>query len=469
MEGKVVSYDSSKGLGKILVPKNGVKTFFIENWIDYNILPEVGLEVCFDFDDQTLTNIHTLNNKYDLIEQLNTKISYSLPELAIKENIPLNECLEEYFEIFKKISLKYKDLLQNNKTLPYKKIKRFIFTAYNNLLERDISINDIRLKEIKNSLDEVEYYYDKLKRETKNPLFVILEKLVLSKQQNYLKLKNKFDDNKCLITENTTNANILELKIKTLIEELKDISKKSKLYNEKQTLLKAYRRKYVDLIDDSQNLKEENSAIITDIRQFEQVYATIFEKFFNKDVDILLNILEKEMNVLAYEFDTILWENAKNSTIIQNFFIESKIEGNYSTKTFMKYYLKNLKNDKMNEFDAELLEIFNELTVFSKKIVVFDRNKNRVKDIYTYLLNLDHDNNIQKFDNIKLFISYIKEHKELIDLAVIAVSKDNISIIEKIRFVLEKLNINFILFSDEIKQDKILPINVLYKKLKEAI
>ena len=461
MRGKVVSYDSQKGIGKILIKKEGIKLFNIDEWIDYDKLPQTGLEVEFEIENNELKNILSLHSEGNLFDKLNEKIIYSLPiGLNIQENVSLDYCLEEFFRKFKKIALKYRDIANSTKTLPYKKIKRFLFTAYNNLLELDSQINDTRLREVKNSLDEIEYHYDKLKNETKNPLYIILEKLVLSKQKNYQILKKRFEDNKILITENTKTTNLLELKIEKLKNELLEYNPKSQEYAEKLSILKLYKRKYVDLIDETQNLKEDNSKIVDDISQFENVYKSIFEKFFNKEVSIILRILTKEMNALSYQFDTILWENAKISKPIQKFFEKAKIEGSYSTKTFMKYYLKNLNTEKMNTKDVELVEIFNELKVFSKNIIIYDRNKNTAREISLYIENLDHDNNVKIFDSIKEFVSYIKENSSNIDIIIAENDEYSSNLISKLSIVLEKIGIDLLLFND---------IPKLYKELKKVI
>ena len=461
MKGKIVSYDPQKGVGKIITKKYGVKLFNIDDWIDYNKLPEVGIEVEYDIENNHLKNILTLNSTEILFETFNKKIRYKLPEnLQIKENVTLDYCLDEFFNKFKKIALKYKNLLSYTKSLPYKKVKRFLLTAYNNLLEIDLNINDSRLRDIKNSLDEVEKFYDKLKIETKNPIYIIMEKLVLTKQQNYQLLKTKFENNKTIIGENSKNINLLELKIEKLNKELDSYKKSSAIYQEKLQLLKFYKKNYVDLIDNTQKLKEQNSEINSSIKEFEEVYQKIFEKIFKREVYIILKILEKELDILASQFDTILWENAKLSKEVQNFFKKSKIEGSYSTKTFIKYYLKSLNKEKMNNADAELVKIFDELKVFSKNIIIYDKNKSRAREILLYLENLDYDAEVKIFNKLKEFIFYIKENDSNIDIIIFEKDKNEEQIILKIKPILEKIGIEVIEYEE---------LKPLYKKLRRVI
>jgi hypothetical protein len=475
MIGKILSYNKTKGIGKIIIKNQGVKLFNIDNWIDYNNSPEVGMEVEFGLEGGELIDITAVNSASALLEKLNTKLDYIVPpNLKIETTISINDCMEEFFGKYKKIVLKYKDLLDSKRNLPYLKLKRFIFTAYNNLIEMDSKISDTKLLEIKNNLEEIENYFTSLNSEIKSPVYVNLEKLVLKRQQNYVVTKKRFESNKDLSVEAITNANLLEPKIEKLEEEINNLNPKTKIYQEKVDLLKTYKRKYVDLIDLAQNLKEENSKIIDDITQFEEFYKEIFEKFFKQESSAIIRILEKELNALAYQFDTILWENAKKSKVIQHFFEEAKIEGSYSTKTFMKYYLKNLQTEKMNIKDSELNEIFEELKMFVKNIVIYDRNRGRARDISVAVENLDHDSDVKIFDNFKDFILYIKENDSKIDISLIEVDDRTIKTVEKIVFILNRIDVKTLLFSEILNNHNILKIKhndieVLKKEVKKMM
>ena len=61
------------------------------------------------------------------------------------------------------------------------------------------------------------------------------------------------------------------------------------------------------------------------------------------------------LNVLAYRFDKELWRSAKRSKPVQKFFIEARIEGLYSSKTYMKYYINKLDIKKAGENTVKLM------------------------------------------------------------------------------------------------------------------
>jgi len=72
---------------------------------------------------------------------------------------------------------------------------------------------------------------------------------------------------------------------------------------------------------------------------------------FNKLREMHLKKLEKIINVKLYYFDKLLWYNASKSNLIVEFFNKSNIDGDFSTKTFIKYFLKNIDMSKSHNSD----------------------------------------------------------------------------------------------------------------------
>ena len=468
MKGKILSYDSKKGIGRIITSKKQIKTFTAKDLIN-NIIPEVGLEVTFEIEDGKLRNID-IEDIYTLVDTVKKEVFYTPPkELNIKETVSLNECLDNFFKKYFNVINKYQSYLNSPKTLPYKKIKRFIFTAYNNLVEIDTNINDKHLLSVKNSLEELEFYYDSLIGDIKYPSEILLDKIFLKKQLEFQSINKKFEVNKKIISENLSKSKSLEGKIKQLEIELKSLSPKSDIYIQKEAELKGYKKNYVDLIDKAQTLKDENATLIKDIVLFKEFYKELFKDIFIKKTKMLSKVLIKELDSIAYECDTILWKNAKASKAIQHFFKDAKIEGSYSTKTFMKYYLKNLNTEKMNNKDNELVEIFNELKLLSKSVVIYNKNRSHAREITLEIENLDHDTDVKIFNIFKEFILYIKENSTFIDIIILHIEENIVGSISKIMPIFSKLGIKAILYSDNIKADNIIKTKDLYKELRNLI
>lgn len=64
-----------------------------------------------------------------------------------------------------------------------------------------------------------------------------------------------------------------------------------------------------------------------------------------------LKKLEKIINVKLYYYEKLLWFKASESYEIKKFFESSNIDGDFSTKTFINYYLKNLDESKSSNGD----------------------------------------------------------------------------------------------------------------------
>ena len=75
-----------------------------------------------------------------------------------------------------------------------------------------------------------------------------------------------------------------------------------------------------------------------------------FPKFNDLKKTNLLK-LKKIINTKLFYFDKILWYNASQSDLIIKFFETSDIKGDFSTKTFIQYFLKNVDISKSNNSD----------------------------------------------------------------------------------------------------------------------
>jgi len=123
--------------------------------------------------------------------------------------------------------------------------------------------------------------------------------------------------------------------------------------------------------------------------------------------DRLLNIL----NARAYEFDYVLWSNAKESPYIRKFFTECKIEGSYCSKTFLNYYLKSLDKDKLSEENQKLVELLRYLEDnFTKRIVVLAKDLDFAEYLKILVEKIDKDISVVASTSPVDMINYAKKH-----------------------------------------------------------
>ena len=78
--------------------------------------------------------------------------------------------------------------------------------------------------------------------------------------------------------------------------------------------------------------------------------------------DYIITSLEKIIIIKTYYLEQTLWFKAKESQAIENFFETARIKVDYSTKTFIQYYLKNINvgQSKSDGWHAYLQECLDE-------------------------------------------------------------------------------------------------------------
>ncbi len=114
---------------------------------------------------------------------------------------------------------------------------------------------------------------------------------------------------------------------------------------------KNLRRRYADAMHKFAEAEQEISIIRKKINQLEHIFLDEFNLQFAQYKTYYLNLLKRIVNIKAFYFDKLLWYCAKESDIIKKFFRDSKIEGDYETQTFIKYYIRNLNIDQTREHD----------------------------------------------------------------------------------------------------------------------
>jgi hypothetical protein len=117
-------------------------------------------------------------------------------------------------------------------------------------------------------------------------------------------------------------------------------------------------------------LDEEYHHSLELMMEFEQSYKDDFFELFkeasSRYKDQILGILDAQ----AFLFDEQLWMQAQRSKVIQNFFQESHIQGEYCSKTFLKYYLNSLDKDKVSQEQKELFKLYDYLDSLKHDVVV---------------------------------------------------------------------------------------------------
>ena len=263
--------------------------------------------------------------------------------------------LERYFKDIKEVGeFHFKFLMQNKFVFPkinYLEVKRFIDTATNFLLDIDPEFLDSLGRKMKNDIEALYNFYKNFKKKVEFDEVVFYQDY-LQNLENYKKLKKEYIE--------------LKEKLEKLNLTLKQTEEKLNGYDgepsDKEELLKYKKLKkiYVDTIYEISNIKNDYYSKKEELEKIEKEERLKFIPKFRKYKEQYLKQMQKVLSCKLFYYDKLLWYNARNSNLIQKFFRDSDIQGDFSTKTFIGYFLKNIDELKAN--DAEWIMYLKKLS-----------------------------------------------------------------------------------------------------------
>ncbi len=367
------------------VESEGNNYFFdLKIWHGNLDILKKGLEVEFEIEKGRVVTIK------ELLSDARKKEA----ENEIKATINPQECINRYFGDTEATieSLNIDDADPKN-GIDFLKMKRFMITAYNDLFELDSALVDKELDEAKHELTTLNKEYDVFRRKIKYPIKYAFEKIFLNSQPDYLKAQDDLEHITSQIRIYSQRERPLGRRLKEKEEQLDKITNKnSNEYRKQEQLVKDLRKRYVDIIHYISQQKEMHIKLKDRIEGFKDAHFREFVTVYEPLSKYLEKKLIKILNAKAYKFDTLLWNRAKLSKIIRQFFMDSGIEGTYNSKTFLKYYLRTLDKDKLTTENRELFELLHYLESISKKDVLIIKNNIESAQRLKYLIeNLDRD------------------------------------------------------------------------------
>ncbi len=342
----------------------------------------------------------------------------------------VEECLNEYFNLIKAEIAKYSPTLSQDKTksLYYSKMKRFIFTAYNNLFEMDSKFFDDNLRQLRRDL----FGLEKVDEHVRGILLGIqntYDNIFLKKQKDYILVEKYLALSQARLSALSTNERALKALMFEKEKKMNEHSKLSLKYKEAEDELKKVRRQYADLTHELYAIKNETQTLAHLKIEFEKNSYEIFLEILKEKVKILENGLLNILNHKAYTLDFDLWSKAKKSENIRQFFKVAKIDGGFSSKTYLKYFLKNLDETKSSEIQDELREILKYLEKITQKDILLIVKSEEEIEHYKYLIELaDKDYVVKGFH--RAFSALTNAHQKDFDLILIDYELNDMSAVE---------------------------------------
>jgi len=409
MKGIVLKVDIDANGALLIDHAKNKYTFSLDDCVGFESYPQAGEEVEFGLDgDDKVYFVEYIPDKHD--EKIALKEDKELVEevtlkkrnIEIKFNIPItksiSDCLDNYFDdIISRVS-KYEATFEEGETLDFLPMQRFLNTAYNNLKDIDSTFTDAYLIELRNDLIALEKIYKKFSQKNTVPE-VAYENIFLEQQMFYQKNKEKMLLNSSEISTLEVTTKSLERHIQSLEKEI-DNSRLNKSFLEvKINDLKRHKRYYVDSLHKNGNLKQENTLLKESIDSFANKHKDEFINIYQKEAKAYDKFIIEQLNGYSYEYDKVMWERAEKSSAIRSFFKKSNIEDDYSSRTFLKYFIKSLDSGKFSKEHQRLNDLLEYLDSKAKlRMLIVSENLVESEQIKHLIRGVDKDYIVEKTD-----------------------------------------------------------------------
>ena len=337
--------------------------------------------------------------------------------LQIELTISVEECLEYYFQTLIEPIEERMHYYEMRKTLDYRLMRRFLETAFKSLKELDNAFFSKDLLDLKKDLVYTNSLYEEFRKKTSLPE-QLYEQIFLRKQEEYKKTKEKTDRNTLEIGSLDTYCKTISSKIndaKALIEGLNTNSPDYKKYSSE---LKTLKTREADYLHKLFNLKEETAHLKLVVKTFERTHLRDFKEVLEEYVNELTPEFLSVINSQAYVYDKELWKKARESKHIKKYFENTNITGTLSSRTYLKYFIKNIDRNKAMGANKELFGLLEYLESNEKiKIVIVSDDIRHSAWCKKEILNIKQEYVALTNPNIKKVLAYcIKNIPDIIIL-----------------------------------------------------
>ena len=418
--GKILFYNENKGEGIVITKKYEKYDFHVESWDDFEILPKTGLEVTCKLEKDAIVSLRPSDNssQAEALESENADKKNSLglakrkkSEIdKIRLSVPVNICVNQYFRQIEDDIDRRTGYKNAKYRLDFLRIRRFLYTMYNNLTELDLHFITPRIKIMRDDLLSMSQAYDDFKSKATYP-DIAFEKVFLERQEEYVlvreEAKNSYEKLGGLREAESRLSEVIEEKEEVLERTLRVSTQFERLDEEKREL----KSSYVDTVHMMATLDEIYHHDLELMLAFEQEHKENFYKLFTKASKTYKEQILGILDAQAYLFDEQLWMQAQRSKVIQNFFKESNIDGEYCSKTFLKYYLNTLDESIVSEEQKELFKLYEYLdSINHDSVVVVLNDMDRVFHFKALFSKMPFALESQVFIDTKKAFSWLQKH-----------------------------------------------------------
>ncbi len=376
--GKILFYNGDEGVGIIITPQKTKYPFDVGDWDDYETLPERGMEVRFVLEGERAVEVVSAVAPRSGAEAplkrgaeeaaVSTSPDAPLPT-TIRLSVGPSEAIRDYFDAIERQIQERTQYRNAAGRLDFLRIRRFLFTTYNNLTELDVHFITPELKAMRDDLMQMSHVYDDYKVKATYP-DIAFDKVFLSRQGDYVYLREEAEY--CLNELKRLRATEQYLG-ETLAEKEEVLGRTlrlSPIYPKLEEEFKGIKKNYVDTVHSIASLDERFKKASHLMKEFEKEHRqSFFEEFTEASRKYRTQILYI-LDAQAYMFDDQLWRQARKSKVIKHFFEEAHIQGEYCAKTYLKYYLNTLDPELLSVEQQELFDLYDYLDSLERETIL---------------------------------------------------------------------------------------------------
>lgn len=329
---------------------------------------------------------------------------------TLPEVITTEEAIQGYFQDLRTKVSRFSEYQNGTHEIDFLLLRRFIMTAYNNLVEIDMTLTDTPVFPIRNDVLKLSQIYDQFKLRALHVKKAFFE-LFLDNHDLFLKYQKRRDENKESIATYDIMIRTTDASLEKLEAEMKNVSIESEEYAPLMKQLKVLRAKSVDSIHHKRRLEDDNIQITL----YLDMIINENEESFTKKFSSMAAVFEVEiitlLNKAAYILDIALWENARKSAIINKYFSELPIQGGISSQTYLRYYLQTLNEEKLTDEHRALIKLLPYLESLKKVSVLYlSADMESTKRITSILSSLSVKIELQYTSDVLNAINMIKKN-----------------------------------------------------------
>lgn len=464
MKGKITDIDLSSNSGILHDESEIAYTFSLDDCVGFEDVPEIGVFVDFGVNGDEIFYIEPLTQDEDMNSLTKELQEISIEDTSTKEEIPtskttakiqkklhkkekfnptislsisLEKCLDEHFSEITFSIEEYEAQFEEYEDLDYLLMKRFLNTAYNNLRDMDSTFMDDELLQLHADLQALDKIYFQLVKKDAIPTLAY-ESIFLEKQKDYLANNKRLQTNSSEIFTLESSMKTIEAQIKQFEDKIREKSVIKGMLAELEKDLKRYRTYYVDTLHKIALLKEENILLKESLEKFAHKYENKFLEQYEMRSQKYFGVLIRQLNGYAYVFDKKMWERAEGSNSILTFFKKAHIDEDFSSKTFLKYFLKTLDKHKLSR-EFKRLEALLEYLESKAKIrcLLVHENTSEIDSVKHCIRRLDKDYLVEDIDKPRTI--YYRKDLKLVDFIFIDIGMKNPPIEEFLTMLFSRL------------------------------